>query len=197
MLEQRDEHEQAPQADDDARHRGDEVDQHRQGLGKPARRHLGEIGGGADADRDGEQEREECGNQRADDEDASPVDLPAVVPGSRPQEREAGVAERLARPRDQRDDKAEQHRGEHQHPQPAQEGIAPAPTPGAVALDGLPDPGDGHPVLGRDLLEQRRGRDRLPAPVEDLHANKGWPLAVCRVSSVVCARLTALSGMGA
>src|SRR5207302_6750077 len=83
--------------------------------------------------------------------------------------REARVAERLARPRDQRDDKAEQHRGEHQYPKPAQQGVAPAPTPGPVALDGLPDPGDGHPVLGRDLLQQHRGRDRLPAPVEDFH----------------------------
>ena len=43
------------------------------------------------------------------------------------------MAERLAGARDERDDKAEQHRGEHQHPKPAQEGVAPAPTPRAVS----------------------------------------------------------------
>src|SRR3977135_1827737 len=89
----------------------------------------------------------EGGEQGADDEDPRPVDLPAVVPGSRPQEREPGMAERLARPCDERDHKAEEHRGEHQRPQPAQERVGPTPPPGAVALDGLPNPCDGDPVL--------------------------------------------------
>ena len=75
-LELRDQHEDAPQAVDDRRHRGEQLDQDGQRAASRARAQLGDVERGRDRDRHADGERDRRGDQRADDAAAAPRNGP-------------------------------------------------------------------------------------------------------------------------
>ncbi len=68
LLEPGGEHEQAPQPVDDARHGGEQLDERGGEYPQPAGKHVHDGEGGADADRDGEDEGDRCRHERARDD---------------------------------------------------------------------------------------------------------------------------------
>ena len=61
-------HKNSPQAENDARHGGEQFDEHDERLAQPERREFGEINGGGDADGHGDDERDGRRNERAENE---------------------------------------------------------------------------------------------------------------------------------
>ena len=108
-LQHRREHEQSPDAVDDRGHGGEQLDGDADGTLEPHRRELGQEDGDAEADRDGEQQREEGGDQGAVDRRERPELVGDRVPDLAGEEGELEMRQR--RPG------AEQQRERH----PAQE----------------------------------------------------------------------------
>ena len=93
------EHQQAPHAVDDRRHRGQQLDRGAQRPPQPARRQLGQEQRDAETDRHGDQHRDERTHQRAVDHHQTAVAVLHRVPLRAHQERQPVLLDRPARRR--------------------------------------------------------------------------------------------------
>ncbi len=155
-LEQGDEDEQAPQADDDARDRRQQVDAGRQRSGETAGQELGQGDGGGDADGHREEEPYGGGEQGVDDEDPGTELLGVGIPRPAEDETQPRVLERRGRLPDQAHHQRHDDGGEEQDATPSQCGVdAPlraSPFPGDQRSDMTLSPGRGrHDLMGRSF----------------------------------------------
>ena len=122
-LEEGDEDEQAPQPDDDARDRRQQVDAGRQRPGDTAGQELGQGSGGGDAHGDGEEEPYRGGEQGVDDEDPGAELLGVGVPRPAEDETQPRVPERRGGLPDQAHHQRHDDGGEDQDAAPLQYGV--------------------------------------------------------------------------
>ena len=87
----------APEPDHDAGHGGDQVDADPERGGDPTGAHFGQERRRGQAHRDGDEHGDRRHDERAEDERSGAVLVGDRVPGGRPQEAQAEVAEGLAR----------------------------------------------------------------------------------------------------
>ena len=90
-------HKNAPETENDARHGGQQFDEHDQRLAQPERGKFGEINGGGDADGHGDDQRDGGRNQRAKNERQRAVLLVDRVPIAADKEMPAEFVQREPR----------------------------------------------------------------------------------------------------
>ena len=112
------EHEDAPEADDDARHGGERLDERGDRRAKAAGRELGEEQRDADRERGGDRERQERGDGGAEEEAAGAIDVLDRVPGDPRHESERVLLDRGLCAADDlvRDQEDEERRGRRRGP---------------------------------------------------------------------------------
>ena len=90
-------HKNSPQAEDDARHGGEQFDEHRERLAQPLRREFGEINRGRNADGHGDDERDGRRNERAEDERQRSINIVDGIPVAADEEMPAEFLQREMR----------------------------------------------------------------------------------------------------